>query len=158
MTKLNRQSRGFTIIELLIVLIVIGILVAIVFSTYSGIQAKNRNTKRETDIENLQSQLESFYSQNDYYPSLGDINSASWRKTNMPTLNVSYMIDPSSKMTTANVTLAASPQSDVYSYNVTDSSGDSCENHDVNCAVYTLTATFEGTVNGSKTFAKNSLD
>lgn len=56
----NRQA-GFTIVELLIVIVVIGILAAIVLNTFSGVQARARNTERQTDIKSLASQLEVFY-------------------------------------------------------------------------------------------------
>lgn len=159
MIKLTKKQAGFTVIELIIVIVVIGILAAIVLSTYSGIQVKERNSKRETDIQALQTQLEAFYSQNGYYPSLKDINNVSWRDKNMPNLNPSDMIDPSaSDQNTADAHLAASPGPDVFSYQVTDSNGNSCENDVTNCAKYTLTATFEGTVNGQKTYVKQNLD
>ena len=69
MISLHKKDGGFTVIELLIVIVVIGILAAIVISTYSGIQVKERNSKRQTDIVAIQTQLEAFYSQNGYYPS-----------------------------------------------------------------------------------------
>lgn len=158
MIKLKKNQEGFSVIELLIVLVVIGILAAIVVATYSGIQAKSRNTTRQKDIKALQTQLESFFSNNGYYPSLNNLNSASWRKDNLPNLNVDTMIDPSSHQNTENVQLSTSPEAKVFSYQVTDSNGNSCEKVDTNCAKYTLTATYEGSVNGAKTFALKNED
>ena len=74
MISLKKRERGFTIVELLIVIVVIGILALLVITTYSGIQAKARNAKRQTDIQAIQTQLEAFFSQNGYYPSLSDMN------------------------------------------------------------------------------------
>jgi prepilin-type N-terminal cleavage/methylation domain-containing protein len=158
MKRSNKKQKGFTIIELLIVIVVIGILAAIVITTYGGIQAKQRNTTRQDDVKSLQAQLEAFYSQNGYYPSLTDMNSASWRTKNMTSLDTNDLIDPSSSETNANVQLTATPGAKVYAYQVTDSNGNSCETSDTNCAKYTLTATYEGTVNGSHTYVKQSLD
>ncbi|MEI9913478.1 MAG: prepilin-type N-terminal cleavage/methylation domain-containing protein [Candidatus Saccharibacteria bacterium] len=159
MIKLSKKQNGFTIIELLIVIIVIGILAAIVISTYSGIQVKQRNSKRQTDVQALQTQLEAFYSQNGYYPSLTDINTVTWRDKNMTNLNAGDMVDPSAKdQNSADAKLASTPAIDTYSYQVTDSNGNSCESKDTNCAKYTLTASFEGTVNGQKTYIKQNLD
>jgi prepilin-type N-terminal cleavage/methylation domain-containing protein len=42
----NRKQAGFTIVELLIVIVVIGILAALVITTFTGIQAKH--TMRRT--------------------------------------------------------------------------------------------------------------
>lgn len=159
MINTGKKESGFSVIELLIVIVVIGILAAIVVSTYSGIQVKQRNTKRQNDIAAVQTQLEAFYSQNGYYPSLNDINSVTWRNKDMPNLNASDMIDPSAKsQNAADAILASTPGKDVFAYQVTDSNGNSCETKDTSCAKYTLTATFEGTVNGQKTYVKQNLD
>ena len=154
--KRNLNGRGFTIVELLIVIVVIGILALLVITTYSGIQSKARNAKRQTDIQSLQTQIEAFFSQNAYYPSLTDMNSSSWRNTNMKSLDINALIDPSN--TSQSTTLVAAPVAKSYAYAVTDSSGNPCETTDTNCAQYTLTAEYEGTVNGSSTYTKSNLD
>lgn len=158
--KRNLNSKGFTIVELLIVIVVIGILALLVITTYSGIQAKARNSKRQTDVQAIQTQLEAFFSQNGYYPNLGDMNSTTWLDTNMKSLDQNALIDPSNP--TDSKTLASSPTAKQYSYQVTQSDGTtSCEgsgNADTSCAKYTLTATYEGTVNGQTTYVKTNLD
>ncbi len=105
--KRNLNSKGFTIVELLIVIVVIGILALLVITTYSGIQAKARNSKRQTDIQSIQTQLEAFFSQNGYYPSLGNMNDATWLDTNMKSLDQNALIDPSNP--TNSKTLAGTP-------------------------------------------------
>jgi len=156
MFSLRKNKQGFTIVELLIVIVVIGILALLVITTYSGIQAKARNSKRQTDVASLQTQLEAFFSQNGYYPSLADMNSSSWLNTNMKSLDQTALTDPSNP--TQSKTLVAAPAAKSYAYAVTDSSGASCESTDTNCAKYTLTATYEGTVNGNTTYSKSNLD
>ena len=156
MISLKKRNQGFTIVELLIVIVVIGILALLVITTYSGIQAKARNAKRTSDIKSLQTQLEAFFSQNGYYPSNADMNSSSWLSSNMKSLDQNALIDPSSS--SQSKTLATSPAAKVYAYQPLDSSGNSCETTDTNCAQYTLTATYEGTVNGSSTDVVKNLD
>ena len=156
MISLKKRSQGFTIVELLIVIVVIGILALLVITTYSGIQAKARNSKRQTDVQSLQTQLEAFFSQNGYYPSRTDMNTASWLSTNMKSLDQNALIDPSNP--TQSTTLVNGAAAKSYSYQVTDSAGASCEVTDTNCAQYTLTATYEGTVNGATTYSKSNLD
>src|ERR1700761_1040219 len=114
MISLKKRNKGFTIVELLIVIVVIGILALLVITTYSGIQQKARNAKRQTDIQSVQTQLEAFYSQNGYYPSLTDMNSSSWLGTNMKSLDQNALIDPSSP--TQSKTLANTPTAKQYSY------------------------------------------
>ncbi len=157
MISLKKRNQGFTIVELLIVIVVIGILALLVITTYSGIQAKARNSKRQTDIQSLQTQLEAFFSQNGYYPSLTDMNSSSWLATNMKSLDQNALVDPSNP--TASKTLVNGPVAKSYSYQVTQSDGTtSCESDDTTCAKYTLTATYEGTVNGNTQYVKTNLD
>lgn len=156
MISLKKSNKGFTIVELLVVIVVIGILALLVITTYGGIQAKARNAKRQTDIASLQTQLEAFFSQNGYYPSLTDMNGAAWLSTNMKSLDLQSLIDPSNP--TQSKTLLTAPAAKSYAYAVTDNSNASCEAVDTNCAKYTLTATYEGTVNGTTTFVKTNLD
>lgn len=164
MISLKKRNEGFTIVELLIVIVVIGILALLVITTYSGIQQKARNSKRQTDLNSLQTQIEAFYSQNGYYPSLKDLNSNTWRTTNMKSLDANAIKDPSATAAACDLTsdtstcLVASPALKAYAYAVTDSSGASCETDDTTCAKYTLTASYEGTVNNQTTFVKSNLD
>lgn len=148
--KVSKKQQGFTIVELLIVIVVIGILAALVITTYTGIQAKARNSKRQTDVNSVQTQLEAYFAQNGHYPSLTDMNDSSWLTTNMKSLDKSALQDPQG----SSQTLVASPVAKSYAYEVANSSGTSCESDDTTCATYTLTATLEG----GGTFAKSNLD
>lgn len=149
MTSLKRKERGFTIIELLIVIIVIGILATLVITTFSGIQRNARNRAREADVNALHSQLEYYYGQNGKYPAFADMNTAAWRSTNLKGLDDGALSDPQDS---SSGLLVASPQAGAYSYEVTPANCDNGVNGD--CTTYILTATYEG--GGS--FVKNSLN
>src|ERR1700757_2616926 len=118
MISLKKRNQGFTIVELLIVIVVIGILALLVITTYSGIQAKARNAKRQTDIASLQTQLEAYFSQNGFYPSLQDMNSSSFLSSQMKSLDQNALIDPSNP--TQSKTLTATPTAKSYAYAVTN--------------------------------------
>ncbi|MEO7364628.1 MAG: prepilin-type N-terminal cleavage/methylation domain-containing protein [Candidatus Saccharimonadales bacterium] len=153
------RSQGFTIVELLIVIVVIGILALLVITTYSGIQQKARNTKRQADMSAVQTQLEAFYQTNGYYPNLTDMNSTTWLSTNMKSLDLTALTDPSNP--TQSSTLVAAPVAKSYSYAATDAAGSTCDGAapaDQACAKYTLTATYEGTVNNKTSISKTNLD
>jgi prepilin-type N-terminal cleavage/methylation domain-containing protein len=56
--KVNKS--GFTLVELLIVIIVIGILSGIVLVTYNGLQARARDTRRMADLQNIAEAIGSY--------------------------------------------------------------------------------------------------
>ena len=62
------HKRGFTIVELLIVIVVIAILAAITMVAYNGIQARARDTQRISDITSILKSLEAYKAINDVYP------------------------------------------------------------------------------------------
>lgn len=65
---LKKAQKGFTIIELLIVIAIIAILALLVLNNFQGAQAKARDQQRTTDINNIHGKLEEFYNENNYYP------------------------------------------------------------------------------------------
>jgi prepilin-type N-terminal cleavage/methylation domain-containing protein len=62
------HNKGFTIVELLIVIVVIGILAAITIVAYSGIQARARDSIRQEDATTITKALELYYIDKGYYP------------------------------------------------------------------------------------------
>lgn len=70
------SQRGFTIVELLIVIVVIGILAALVLNTFAGVQKRARDTERQTDATAISTQLERYYADNGKYPLIADVTVA----------------------------------------------------------------------------------
>lgn len=62
------KKSGFTIVELLIVIVVIAILAAISIVAYNGIQQRGRDTQRSSDIANIKKALEVYRIHNGGYP------------------------------------------------------------------------------------------
>jgi hypothetical protein len=80
-----------------------------------------------------------------------------WVKDHLKSLDRNALSDPSNA-TKSDQLVAGDGTAKSYAYNVTNSAGTSCESDDTTCAKYTLTATYEGTVNGASTYKKSNLD
>ena len=65
-----RRTQGFTIVELLIVIVVIAILAAISVVAFNNIQTRARNTARATQIAQVAKLFELYRTQNGAYPVL----------------------------------------------------------------------------------------
>lgn len=158
----TKCDAGFTVIELLIIAIIVGILGTLVATTYHGVQAKNRNAERQSSIKELQSHLETYYAQqeNSHYPTFANLSDPKWRAKHLPNLPENALRDPQWTKDVKDCTVngqpapSAKPVAKCYSYQVTAADGSACDNNKVPCAQYTLTATFEG---GDK-YVKSSLN
>lgn len=69
MTYLSRSARkGFTLIEILIVVVILGILAAIVVPQFTNAADEASISSARTQLQSMRSQIELFYSQNGAYP------------------------------------------------------------------------------------------
>ncbi len=158
--NIRKHISGFTIIELLVVVVIIGILSTLVVTTYSGVQAKNRNGSRQVAIDSLQGQLETYYAQYSKYPTYANLNDAAWRQANLKDFSDKTLKDPhwadKNKACSADskAIIAEKPATDCYSYQPIGPDGTVCDNEKVTCAQYTLTALLEG----SGKYVKGSLN
>lgn len=69
--KKGFTSKGFTIIELVVVIAIIAILSAIVMINVNNYIAKARNTKRKVDVLNYIKAFSTYYAENGHYPTFG---------------------------------------------------------------------------------------
>ena len=67
----TKYKQGFTIVELLIVIVVIAILAAISIVAYNGIQDRANDTAIKSDISNNVKQIELYAAENGEYPKGG---------------------------------------------------------------------------------------
>ncbi len=69
-------KKGFTIIELLIVIVVIGILAGIVTVTYNGIQDRAKTTAASTAAKEVADKAKVFYAEQSIYPTRAQLKAA----------------------------------------------------------------------------------
>ncbi len=62
------RTRGFTLIELMVVIAIIGILAGIITASLSGAKAASRDAKRISDLNSIKLALSLYYNDNNKYP------------------------------------------------------------------------------------------
>ena len=64
-------NTGFTLVELMVVISIIGILSAVLYVNYNDAREQARDKVRMTDLKNLQLAIETYRAQNGIYPAQG---------------------------------------------------------------------------------------
>lgn len=89
MTTSWKKQKGFTIIELLIVIVVIAILAAVSIVAYNGIQQRARDSERQSEMQTIEKALALYYIDNGGYPDCAGgtyVPGATRGACNLPTL------------------------------------------------------------------------
>lgn len=107
MVSLKQRQSGFTIVELLIVIVIIGILATLVIVTFSGVQQKARDSERKTDINAIAGQLEAGYANKGYYPTVAGLNSATTRSDLEIRIDLKAFADPKNPQTAGSQQVSA---------------------------------------------------
>lgn len=140
----HKRQSGFTIIELLIVIVVIGILAGLVLNAFGNIQERARDTERQNDINALHTQLELYYTDpaqgNGTYPAA---ETQAGLETALPNVNAEVLVDPNG---------TAINDGGDYSYAALP---DGCDNTTTTCDSYTLSTTLEAS---EDTFSRDSVN
>lgn len=67
---IDKHKKGFSLMELLIVISIIGILIAVSVVSYGSAQKKSRDSRRRSDMKAIQNALEQYYADNSSYPNV----------------------------------------------------------------------------------------
>lgn len=79
------KKNGFTLLEILVVISIIGILVALGTAAYSTAQKKGRDARRKADIKAIQNGFEQYYAKAGKYPdSLAESNDSTIFPAGLP--------------------------------------------------------------------------
>lgn len=68
------KKKGFTLIELLVVIAIIGLLATLSIIALNTAQAKARDVKRMSDVREIRTALEMYFSSENEYPATADIS------------------------------------------------------------------------------------
>lgn len=105
-----KNNLGFTLLELLVVISIIGILVSLISVSYSTAQKKSRDAKRKSDLKSIQNAFEQYYAVHNTYPT----SCASLTDATEKFLPGGYPQDP--KSTDTYLTITPAPSCDASSY------------------------------------------
>ena len=67
---ITKNTKGFTIIELLVTIVVIGILITITTVSYNGISQRSRDSERGSDVTQIKIALEKYHAEKGRYPAV----------------------------------------------------------------------------------------
>ena len=67
---IHKRKYSFTLIEMLIVIVIIGILAAALVPRLQSVQSRARDTKRKTDLSQIVTAMEIYRVDNGKYPSI----------------------------------------------------------------------------------------
>ena len=67
-----QNKKGFTLVEVLVVIFIIGLLSSIVLVGLGTFRARGRDTRRIADLRSVQTVLELYYAKNGQYPDAND--------------------------------------------------------------------------------------
>lgn len=72
--KTKNFKHGFTLVELLVVLAIIGVLATLLTANFLGVRQRGRDSQRKSDLRQMQSALELYRSDQGSYPSANQGN------------------------------------------------------------------------------------
>jgi len=124
-TKNQQDHHGFTIVELLVVIVVIGILAAITIVSYTGISQKATVASLSSDLDNASKQLKLYYVDHGSYPTSLDGNNCPLGSAPSPDTRYCLKSSSNATLTYANVlpstfSLKATNSSNTTAYSITN--------------------------------------
>lgn len=89
--EVGNLSKGFTLMELLIVIAILGILAVLVSGNLINSLKRGRDAKRKEDLQQIQKAIEMYYEDTKYYPPVNEVGFGSALKHPDPAIGKTYM-------------------------------------------------------------------
>ena len=142
--SLNSSLSGFTVVELVVVIVVIGILAGIVTYAYTGSRIKAKDSQREADIMTIKHQIDKWAEENGTFPRQG--SSAGAIETNFAVTGIGIprdaLINPDAPSGTTNSISSNAVGGNLnytnYGYRSFTSGGGACTLANATCVGYKL--------------------
>jgi len=84
-TRKNRAKSGFTLLELLVVVSIIGLLLAMGTVAFATAQQRGRDSRRRADIQQMQKGFEQYYADNGAYGACAIMDDSTYFPGGLPT-------------------------------------------------------------------------
>lgn len=152
MTGLRKRLTGFTIVELLVVIVVIGILAAITIVSYTGVSQKATASTLQSDLANGSRLLKMYYVDHGTYPASLDINNC---PNGITPLDEKYCLKSS---TGASLSYSSSTPSSRFILEATDTANTREYRVTESSPVVALVMSVPTVTLGSQTWTKYNLD
>ncbi len=105
MHKLLKKQEGFTLLELLIVIVIIGILAVLIVPNLASGPQRARDGQRKSDLRNIKTALETYYNDKNGYPAAATVT------TDLTTGGTYLKTMPQDPKTKSDYTYTPSPSS-----------------------------------------------
>lgn len=99
---MKRNTDGFTLIELAIVVVIIAILSAITIFTYTKVQVNQRDSARDSRANVISGALEKYYAKHGEYPSCANMTQSGSQVSTLLSLDQSILVTPTAPSSTTN--------------------------------------------------------